>query len=85
MRFTVKVHGPDPLGLRDTLQRFANEQWLAVHVTRKQAVPIVLDQFKRMIAQTLETTEVRAKRYPPVASLAPEETPIRYNGPYVTS
>jgi hypothetical protein len=62
MRFTVKCHGSDPLGLRDTLQRFANEQWLPAHATRKQAAAILLDQFKRTVAQTLETTEVRAKR-----------------------
>jgi hypothetical protein len=41
---------------------FANEQWLPAHVTRKQAAAILLDQFKRTVAQTLETTEVRAKR-----------------------
>jgi hypothetical protein len=38
------------------------EQWLPAHVTRKQAVAIVLDQFKRTVTQTLEITEVRAKR-----------------------
>jgi hypothetical protein len=37
-------------------------QWLPAHVTRKQAAAILLDQFKRTVAQTLETTEVRAKR-----------------------
>jgi hypothetical protein len=62
MRFTVKCHGSDSLGLRETLERFANAQCLPAHVTRKQAVAIVLDQLKRTLAQTLEITEVRAKR-----------------------
>ena len=52
MRFTVTCHGADPLNLRETLERFANEQWLPAHVTREEAAAIVVDQFKRTIAQT---------------------------------
>jgi hypothetical protein len=61
MQFTVTCHGSDSLALRDLLERFANEQWLPAHVTREEAVEIVLDQFKRTIAQTLAVVEVRAQ------------------------
>jgi hypothetical protein len=37
MRFTVARRGSDPLGLREMLERFANEQWLPAHVTREEA------------------------------------------------
>jgi hypothetical protein len=61
MHFTVTCIGSDPLGLRETLERFANEQWLPVHVTREEAAAIVLDQFKRTIAQKMAVMEVRAE------------------------
>jgi hypothetical protein len=60
MRFTASCLGRDPLGLRERLETFANEQWLPAHTTREQAVEIVLDQFKRTIAQTLEMLELHA-------------------------
>jgi hypothetical protein len=37
MHFTVTCLGSDPLGLGETLERFANEQWLPAHVTREEA------------------------------------------------
>ena len=40
---------------------YANEQWLPAHVTREEAVEIVLDQFKRTIAQALGMMEVRVE------------------------
>ena len=43
------------------LERFANEQWLPAHMTRDEAAEIVLDQFKRTIANTLAIMEVRAE------------------------
>jgi hypothetical protein len=60
MQFSVTCHSSDPLGLRDTLERFANEQWLPAHVSREEAAEIVVDQFKRTIAQALAGMEVRA-------------------------
>jgi hypothetical protein len=39
---------------------FANEQWLPAHVTREEAAEIVLDQFKRTVAQAVAAIEVRA-------------------------
>lgn len=59
MHFTVTCIGSDPLGLRETLERFANEQWLPAHVTREEAAEIVFDQFKRTVAQTIEMLEVK--------------------------
>jgi hypothetical protein len=60
MHFTVTCVGSDPLGLRETLERFANEQWLPAHATPEQAVAIAMDQFKRTIVQTLEMLELSA-------------------------
>jgi hypothetical protein len=60
MHFTVTCHGNDPLALREVLERFANEQWLPAHVSREEAAEIVVDQFKRTIAQALAGMEVRA-------------------------
>jgi hypothetical protein len=60
MRFKATCLGRDPLGLRELLETFANEQWLPAHATREQATEIVLDQFKRTIAQTLEMLELQA-------------------------
>ena len=60
MHFTVTCLGRDPLGLRETLERFAAEQWLPAHATPEQAAEIVFDQFKRTVAQTLEMIELRA-------------------------
>lgn len=57
MTFTVTCIGSDPLDLRETLERFANEQWLPAHVAPEQVVKIVLDQFKRTIALTLTVVE----------------------------
>ena len=53
MQFTVTCHGADPLSLREMLERFAQAQWLPVHVTREEAAAIVLDQFKRTVAATV--------------------------------
>jgi hypothetical protein len=38
IRFTVTCHGADPLGLGESLDRFASGQWLSAHVTRDVAV-----------------------------------------------
>ena len=53
MHFTVTCLGSDPLGLRETLERFAIEQWLPAHVTGDEAAEIVRDQFQRTIAEAL--------------------------------
>ena len=58
MRFTVTCLGSDPLGLREKLDQFAYEQWLPAHVTREEAVVILMDQFKRTVAQTIEVSTI---------------------------
>jgi hypothetical protein len=60
MRFTTTCIGADPLGLREKLGRFANEQWLPAHVTRDEAVEVVVDQFRRAVAQILQLLELTA-------------------------
>ena len=60
MQFTVVCHGSDPLGLREKLEQFANEQWLPTHVTREEAAAIVMDQFRRTVAHTMELLELTA-------------------------
>jgi hypothetical protein len=54
------LYGSDPLSLRDSLERFANQQWLPVHATPEEAAAIVFVQFKRTLAQTLEMLVVEA-------------------------
>jgi len=54
LTFTSKTDGPNRLQLRELLQRYANEQWVADHMTPEQAAESVLDCFKRAIQQELE-------------------------------
>ena len=54
----------NPLNLREILERFVNEQWLPVHATREEPAAIVVNQFKRTIAQALAVLEVRAAALP---------------------
>lgn len=48
--FTVTTEGQNKLGLREVLERYVNEQWLADHMAPEQAAESVLDQFKRAVA-----------------------------------
>ena len=59
MHFSATSVGSDPLGLRERLEQFANEQWLPTHATQEEAVEIVLDQFKRTISHTLELLDLK--------------------------
>jgi len=52
--FTATTEGPNRLGLRELLQRYANEQWVADQMTPEQAAESVLDCFKRAVRQELE-------------------------------
>ena len=52
--FHATTDGPNKLGLRELLERFAAEQWVAAHMTPEQAAASVLDVFKRQLAQKLE-------------------------------
>ena len=51
---TATTEGPNKLGFRELLQRYADEQWLASHMTDEQAAESVLDCFNRAIAQELQ-------------------------------
>ena len=59
--FTVTTEGPNRLGLRELCQRYIDEQWVIEHATPEQAAAIVLDTFKRAVAQELEMLEVRCR------------------------
>jgi len=52
--FIAKTEGPNRLRLRELLQRYADDQWVAAHMTPDQAAESVLDCFKRAVRQDLE-------------------------------
>ena len=56
--FTATTEGPNRLGLHELLERYANEQWVAEHMTLDQAAESVLDCFKRAVRQELELLEL---------------------------
>ena len=60
MEFRCSTTGSDSLGLKDLLERFANDQWIGNHYTPEQAVSFVVDRFKRRIAADLEMIELTA-------------------------
>jgi hypothetical protein len=60
MRFTVARRGSDPLDLRETLERFASEQWLPPR-TREEAEEIVMDEIKQTIARTLANVSIKVQ------------------------
>ena len=53
-RFVVTTDGQDHLGLRALCENYANDQWLAAHMTAELAGESVLDQFKRAVKGELE-------------------------------
>ena len=59
--FTAKSDGANRLGLRELLQRYADEQWVATHMTPEQAAESVLDCFKRAVRQELELLELQCR------------------------
>jgi hypothetical protein len=68
LNFTATTEGPNRLGLRELLQRYADEQWVAVHLTPKQAAESVLDCFNRAVAGELELLYLECHESPPVLS-----------------
>jgi hypothetical protein len=52
--FKATTEGPDRLGLRAVLERYANDQWLPVHYAEEQGAEIVFDQFKRQVERELK-------------------------------
>jgi hypothetical protein len=55
--FTATTEGHNRLRLRELLQAYANEQWVADHMTPEQAGESVLDCFKRAVRQELEAPD----------------------------
>jgi hypothetical protein len=60
-RFTAKTEGRNRLSLRELLQRYADEQWVADHMTHHQAAESVLDCFKRAVASELELLDLKCR------------------------
>ena len=59
--FITKTEGLNRLGLSELLQRYADEQWVAAHMTPDQAAVSVLDSFKRAVRQELELIELECR------------------------
>lgn len=61
-RFEARHHcNSDRLGLAESLQRFADEEWVADHMTAEQAAEAVLDRFVRIVKSELELLEIVVK------------------------
>jgi hypothetical protein len=56
--FHATTEGQNRLGLRELLERYADEQWVADHMTPEQAAESVLDTFTRAVRQELELLEL---------------------------
>lgn len=61
LKFTATTEGQNRLGLRELLQHFADEQWVAAHLTEGQAADAVLDTFKRTVAGELQLLELECR------------------------
>ena len=53
-KYIATAEGPNRLGVRELLQRYADEQWVADHMMPGQAAESVLDCFRRAVRQELE-------------------------------
>ena len=58
-RLIAKTEGGNQLGLREVLQRFADDQRSAQDLSDNQRAEILLDQFKRHVASELQLLELR--------------------------
>jgi hypothetical protein len=56
--FTASTLATDTLGLRDLLQRFADERWLPANATPDNRAAIVLRDFKLRVLHDLEALEL---------------------------
>jgi hypothetical protein len=57
-RFLATTEGRNQLGLRELLQHYAEEQWVADHLTPEQAAESVLDCFKRAVRTEMELLDL---------------------------
>jgi hypothetical protein len=60
-KLIVTTEGQDRLRLRELCQAWANEQWVASHMTPEQAAASLLDCFKRALRQELELLDIRCE------------------------
>jgi hypothetical protein len=60
-QFIVTTEGQNRLGIRELCQRFADEQWVADHLTSEQASESVLIDLSAPLRQELELLEVKCK------------------------
>ena len=58
IKYRAITKGLDVYGLRDHLQKFADEYWLPDHVTDERGAEIILEAFKRKVAGELELLDV---------------------------
>jgi hypothetical protein len=56
--FTGTTEGCHRLGLRELLQRYADDQWVAAHMTNKQSAQSVLACFNRAVQQDLKLLDL---------------------------
>ncbi len=68
--FKATTEGSDKLGLRAVLERYANDQWMAVHYTDEQRVEVMLDQFKRQVQQELLVLKIESTKWQPVTTIS---------------
>ena len=60
--FTATTEGQNRLRLRELLQRYADEQWVANHLTKEQAAAAVLSTFKAAVINELKLKSVPKER-----------------------
>ena len=63
--FTATTAGQNRLGFRELLQRYADEQWVANHLTKDQAADVVLRTFKAAVTNELKLLELKCRGTPP--------------------
>ena len=62
MKFKASTSGKDELGLKDQLQRYADDYRLPDHVSDEPGAEIVLDAFRRKVAGELELVDVTVNK-----------------------
>jgi hypothetical protein len=62
--FTATTDGPNRLALRELLQQYANDQWVAAHMAAEQAAATVLDCFKRLVVAELQLLDLECVDQP---------------------
>jgi hypothetical protein len=60
-QFIEITEGQNRLGLRELCRRFADEQWVAVHLPPAQSAEAVLREFERAVRAELELLEMTCK------------------------